>query len=44
MLPTEQNKVTLAWCGPYKVLGTIGTVDYEIEISPGKVKTYHVNK
>ena len=43
MLPTERNKLTLAWRGPYKVVGTVGVVDYKIEISPGKVKTYHVN-
>jgi len=43
MLPTERNKLTLAWRGPYKVVGTVGEVDYKIEISPGKVKTYHVN-
>jgi len=43
LLPTEQNKVTLAWHGPYKVVGTVGEVDYKIETNPGKVKTYHIN-
>jgi len=43
MLPTERNNLTLAWRGPYKVVGNVGVVDYKIEISPGKVKTYHVN-
>ena len=43
MLPTERNKLTLAWRGPYQVVGTVGEVDYKIEISPGMVKTYHVN-
>jgi len=35
--------LTLAWRGPYKVVGTVGQVDYKIEINPGKVKTYHIN-
>ena len=43
LLPTEQNKLTLAWRGPYKVVGTVAEVDYKIEINPGKVKTYHIN-
>ena len=43
LLPTEQNKLTLALRGPYKVVGTVGEVDYKIEINPGKVKTYHIN-
>jgi len=43
LLPTEQNKLTLAWRGPYKVVGTVGEVDYKIEINPDKVKTYHNN-
>jgi len=33
----------LAWCGPYKIVGTVGGVDYEIEINPGEVKIYHIN-
>ena len=43
LLPTEQNKLTLAWRGPYKVVGTFGEVDYKIEMIPGKVKMYHIN-
>jgi len=43
LLPTVQNRLTLAWRGPYKVVGTVGEVDYKIEINPGKVKTYHIN-
>ena len=37
------NKLTLAWRGPYKVVCTVGEVDYKIEINPGKVKIYHIN-
>ena len=43
LLPTEHNKLTLAWRGPYKVVGVVGEVDYRIEIDSGKVKTYHIN-
>ena len=43
LLPTEQNKFTLAWSGPYKVVDTVGEVDYKIQINPSKVKTYHIN-
>jgi len=43
LLPIEQNKLALAWCGPYTVVGTVGDVDYKIEINPGKVKTYQIN-
>ena len=39
LLPTEQNKLTLTWRGPYKVVGTVGEVDYRIEISPDKVES-----
>ena len=28
LLPTERNKLTLAWRGPYKVFGIVGDVDY----------------
>jgi len=43
LLPTERNKLTLAWRGPYKVVGIVGEVDYRIEMDNGKVKTYHIN-
>ena len=43
LLPTEKNKLALAWRGPYKVVGVVGEVDYRIQISPDKVKTYHIN-
>ena len=32
-------KLTLAWRGPYKVVGIVGDVDYRVELSPDKVKT-----
>jgi len=43
LLPTERNKLTLVWRGPYKVVGIVGDFDYRVEVSPDKVKTYHIN-
>ena len=43
LLPTKRIKLTLAWRGPYKVVGIVGDVDYRVELSPDKVKTYHIN-
>jgi len=43
LLPTEHNKLTLAWRGPYKIVGKVGDVDYRVVVEPGKVKTYHIN-
>jgi len=43
LLPTERNKLALAWRGPYKVVGIVGDIDYRVEVSPEKVKTYHIN-
>jgi len=43
LLPTERNKLTLAWRGPYKVVRIVGDFDYLVEVSPDKVKTYHIN-
>ena len=43
LLPTEQNKLILAWRCPYKLVGTVGEVDYKIKINPCKLKTYHIN-
>ena len=43
LVPTERNKLTLAWRGPYKVVGIVGDCDYRVEVSPDRVKTYHIN-
>ena len=43
LLPTENNKLTLAWRGPYKVVERVGEVDYRIRVTPDKIKTYHIN-
>ena len=43
LLPTEHNKLTLAWRGPYRVVGKVGDVNYRVEVEPNKVKTYHIN-
>ena len=43
LLPTEHNKLTLSWRGPYKVVDKIGDVNYKVEIAQSKIKTYHIN-
>jgi len=43
LLPTENNKLTLAWRGPYEVVKRVGEVDYKIRVTPDKIKTYHIN-
>jgi len=43
LLPTENNKLTLAWREPYEVVEKVGEVDYKIRVTPNKIKTYHIN-
>ena len=43
LLLTEYNKLTLAWRRPYEVVEKVGEVDYKIRVTPGKIKTYHIN-
>ena len=43
LLPTENNKLTLAWRGSYEVVEKIGQVDYKIRVTHDKIKTYHIN-
>ena len=43
LLPTERNKLTLSWRGPFTVVGKVGNVDYKVKMASGKVKTFHIN-
>ena len=43
LVPTEWNKLTLSWRGPFTVVGKVGKVDYKVEMASGKVKTFHIN-
>ena len=40
--PMKNNKLELAWKGPYEVLQRVGEVDYRIRIQ-GKQKLFHAN-
>jgi hypothetical protein len=42
LLPTDSNKLKMAWKGPYEVLDRVGQVDYGISIR-GKRRVYHAN-
>ena len=45
LLPTEHNKLTLQWKGPYEIIGVINKMDYKIISIKGtcKTKNYHAN-
>ena len=45
LLPTSTNKLLAEWCGPYRVLRKIGTVNYEVDMADRKKKKriLHVN-
>jgi len=38
LLPTENNKLTVAWRGPYEVVEKVGEVDYKIRLTPKRSK------
>lgn len=43
--PARRSKLQLEWNGPYKVMGRVSEVDYEVQ-TPGRrreKKVYHVN-
>ena len=42
LLPTELNKLTLQWKGPYEIIEVINKMDYKISIK-GKTKIYYAN-
>ena len=42
LLPTEHNKLTLQWKGPYEIIEVINKMDYKIKVG-GKTKIYHAN-
>ncbi|RUS90147.1 hypothetical protein EGW08_002114 [Elysia chlorotica] len=42
LLPTEANKLKMAWEGPYEVLDRVGPVEYGVSIE-GKRRVYHAN-
>ncbi len=42
LLPTDHNKLTMAWKGPFEVLKRVTDVDYVIQMA-GKQKNFHVN-
>lgn len=42
LLPTDRNKLTMQWKGPYRVTQRLGPHDYKVQVE-GKSKTYHAN-
>lgn len=43
MIPMRTDKLSLKWYGPYVVKEKVGSYDYRIEMSDGKIRIYHVN-
>lgn len=42
LLPTKNNKLELAWRGPYVVLEAVGQCDYKIKVG-NRTKLFHAN-
>ncbi|XP_022248512.1 uncharacterized protein LOC111087153 [Limulus polyphemus] len=42
LLPTENNKLTLQWKGPFEVQEGVNRIDYKVKVD-GKIKIYHGN-
>ena len=42
LLPTDHNKLTLQWKGPYEVQKVLNKMDYRVNVD-GKIKVYHAN-
>ncbi|XP_077508305.1 uncharacterized protein LOC144119604 [Amblyomma americanum] len=42
LLPTEHNKLTMRWKGPYPVVGRKGEVDYVVDVE-GTTRMFHIN-
>ena len=42
LLPTDRNKLLMHWKGPFRVVGTVGKLDYRIDTGH-RVTTFHAN-
>ena len=42
LLPTDNNKLTMQWKGPYSVIDKFNENDYKIDVN-GTVRSYHIN-
>ena len=40
LLPTERNKLTLSWRGPFTVVGKVGNVDYKVEMASERLRPF----
>lgn len=43
LLPLKDNKLEMHWQGPFPVRKKVGLYDYQIEMSSGKLKVFHIN-
>ncbi|XP_072164915.1 uncharacterized protein [Diadema setosum] len=42
LLPTDSNKLLMHWKGPFRVVGTVGKLDYRIDLG-SRITTFHAN-
>ena len=42
LLPTDQNKLLMHWKGPFRIVETIGKLDYKVDLG-SRVTTFHAN-
>ena len=42
LLPTDCNKLTMQWKGPFRVIGQVAKYDYMLDVN-GKNRTFHLN-
>ena len=42
LLPTDNNKLLMHWKGPFRVVGTVGKLDYRIDLG-NRITTFHAN-
>ncbi|XP_072174277.1 uncharacterized protein [Diadema setosum] len=42
LLPTDHNKLLMHWKGPFRVVGTVGKLDYRVDLG-SRVTTFHAN-
>ena len=42
LLPTDNNKLLMHWKGPFRVVETIGKLDYKVDLG-SRVTTFHAN-
>lgn len=43
LLPSMTTKFLSEWRGPYKVIQVLGKTTYQLQMTPGRTQTFHIN-